>query len=73
MLLTFGLPLGSQIKELIGIVSPRTFTRWVNAEKTSQQALHETGAAAPRPMRFARSCCGWPAKTPGVTRESSAS
>jgi putative transposase len=33
-LLKYGKPLGGKIKELIGIVAPRTFARWVNAEKT---------------------------------------
>ena len=31
-LLKFGKPVGAAIKELITIVSPRTFVRWVNAE-----------------------------------------
>jgi putative transposase len=33
-LLKYGRPAGAKIKELIAIVSPRTFARWVNAEKT---------------------------------------
>jgi putative transposase len=37
-LLKFGRPLGSAIKQLITIVSPRTFARWANAENPSHRA-----------------------------------
>jgi putative transposase len=37
-LLKFGRPLGSAIKHLITIVSPRTFARWVNAATTIKRA-----------------------------------
>jgi hypothetical protein len=32
-LLKLGKPLGAAVKELVAIVTPRTFTNWVNAEQ----------------------------------------
>lgn len=44
-LLRFGKPLGSAIKDLITIVTPRTFARWVQAEKaqTGKRQGRQTG------------------------------
>jgi putative transposase len=36
-LLKFGKPLGAKVKELITIVSPRTFARWLSAERERRQ------------------------------------
>jgi len=37
-LLKFGKPVGQAIKELITIVTPRTFARWVSGEKKETEA-----------------------------------
>jgi putative transposase len=41
-LLRFGKPLGKAINHLIGIVSPRTFARWLSAEKAPAQKQPST-------------------------------
>ena len=46
-LLKYGKPLGTAIRELITIVSPRTFARWLNAEKESAKGRKQ----AARPGR----------------------
>jgi putative transposase len=48
-LLRFGEPLGTPIASLISIVSPRTFARWLAAEKsTSDKAANPTKPGRPR-------------------------
>ena len=44
-LVRLGQPLGSAIRDLISIVSPRTFTRWVNggSQTTSRVVRKKTG------------------------------
>jgi len=38
-LVKLGMPLGSKVKELVGIVSPRTFLRWVQDEREDGQKV----------------------------------
>jgi hypothetical protein len=42
-LIEYGRPLGTTIKYLIGIVSPRTFLRWLGAEPPSSPKLGKPG------------------------------
>ena len=47
-LLKFGKPLGSAIKDLITIVKPRTFARWVSGAKKSTKPADAKGPGRPR-------------------------
>ncbi len=47
-LLKVGKPLGSKIKNLISIVTPRTFLRWVQAEEESRSKEKQQTAAKPK-------------------------
>ncbi len=47
-LLKFGKPVGKAIKELITIVTPRTFARWVAAEKKTDEPKQTKKAGRPR-------------------------
>lgn len=75
-LVKFGRPLGPALKELISIVSPRTFFRRLDAEGGGEYAPRKPRPSGTAPARRRRSgnwCCGWPARTTGVTRAFSAS
>ncbi len=48
-LLKYGKPLGAAIRELITIVSPRTFARWLNAEKETAKARKQAASAGRPP------------------------
>jgi putative transposase len=47
-LLKYGKPLGQAIRTLLTIVSPRTFTRWLNGEKTTAKGGKSTGPGRPK-------------------------
>lgn len=73
-LLKFGKPLGAAIRALITIVSPCTFTRWLNGESdTGKKASPSDPADRRLPRISANWCYGWRGSTTGATRVSSAS
>ena len=75
-LIKLGRPLGSAIKELITIVSPKTFLKWVSqgARKLHSPRYGGDRADAPSPAsRSAASSCGSPARPTGTARASWAS
>jgi putative transposase len=47
-LLKYGKPLGSAIKDLVGIVSPRTFARWASGEVAGPKAARPARPGRPR-------------------------
>jgi hypothetical protein len=47
-LLKLGRPLGSAIKDLVGIVSPRTFARWACGEGTRPKTIPAAKPGRPR-------------------------
>lgn len=47
-LLKYGKPLGKAIRELITIVSPRTFARWLNAESATAKSIRASKPGRPR-------------------------
>jgi putative transposase len=53
-LLQFGRPLGGAIKELIGIVSPRTFARWASGESPRSKAPAAATPGRPRTTQEVR-------------------
>jgi putative transposase len=46
-LLKYGKPLGKAIRDLISIVSPRTFTRWLNGETPTPKGRKPAGPGRP--------------------------
>src|SRR5262249_11694408 len=47
-LLKYGKPLGQAIRDLITIVSPRTFIRWLNGETPTPKGSKPTGPGRPK-------------------------
>jgi putative transposase len=50
-LLKFGQPLGSKVKELITIVSPRTFARWLSGERAQRKPPESGRPRKPEEIR----------------------
>lgn len=70
-LIKYGRPLGAAIKHLIGIVSPRTFLRWLGAEQPSAPKPGQPGR--PRTEAEIRDwSCAWLGKPVGAIPASSA-
>lgn len=63
-LLKYGKPLGAAIRELVTIVSPRTFTRWLHAETTAAKrckpAARTGRPRTPQDIRTLVGCAGAP-------------
>jgi putative transposase len=73
-LLKFGKPVGKAIRELISIVTPRTFARWLSGESSASKGKPGARPGRRRPPRIsANLCCGWRARPAGATRASSVS
>jgi hypothetical protein len=68
-LILYGKELGAAIHELIGIVSPRTFARWVNGEK-SKTSRFVSRDVLRRMKRSASWWCDWLKKMLGAIRAS---
>lgn len=47
-LLKYGKPLGKALRDLISIVSPRTFTRWLNGETANPKGSKPAGSGRPK-------------------------